>query len=72
LYDRVVRQKGEDALAAIEDEYCGGCHQRVPLNMIAEVMLGHPTFCKTCGRLLYMPEGSERKPPKSADDADDE
>jgi hypothetical protein len=22
----------------------------------AEIMLSHPMFCKTCGRLLYMPE----------------
>lgn len=56
LYDRVVRQKGEDALAAVENEYCSGCHQHVPLNVIAEIMLGHPMFCRTCGRMLYVPE----------------
>jgi uncharacterized protein len=65
MYGRVVRQKGEDALAAVDGEYCGGCNQHVPLNMISEVMLGHPTFCKTCGRLLYMPEGAERKQRKT-------
>jgi predicted nucleic acid-binding Zn-ribbon protein len=56
LYQRVVRQRGEDALAAVENEYCGGCHQHVPVNVCAEIMLSHPMFCKTCGRLLYMPE----------------
>lgn len=58
LYNRVVRQKGEDALAAIDNEYCSGCHQRVPLNICAEIMMGRAMFCKTCGRLLYMPENA--------------
>jgi len=57
VYQRVVRQRGEDALAAVEKEYCGGCHQHVPLNVCAEIMLGHPMFCKSCGRLLYIAEG---------------
>jgi len=56
LYQRVVRQKGEDALAVVENETCGGCNRRVPLNVCAEIMLDHPMFCKSCGRLLYMPE----------------
>ncbi len=56
LYDRVVRQRGEDALAAVENEYCSGCHQHVPLNVCAEIMLSRPMFCKSCGCLLYMPE----------------
>jgi uncharacterized protein len=67
LYQRIVRQKGEDALAAIENEYCGGCHQHVPLNVVAEVMLLHPMFCKTCGRLLYMPEDATRRPHQDED-----
>jgi predicted nucleic acid-binding Zn-ribbon protein len=54
FYNRMVRQRGQDALAAVENEYCGGCHQRVPLNVCAEIMLSHPMFCKTCGRLLYI------------------
>lgn len=56
LYLRVVRHRGEDALAALEGEYCSGCHQHVPLNVRAEMMLSHIMFCKSCGRLLYMPE----------------
>ena len=56
LYERGVRQRGEDALAAVENQYCSGCHQHVPLNVCAEIMLDHPMFCKSCGRLLYMSE----------------
>jgi uncharacterized protein len=56
LYRRIVRQKGEDALAVVENQFCGGCNQQIPLNMLNKVMLGQPVFCKTCGRLLYLPE----------------
>jgi uncharacterized protein len=56
IYQRTVRQRGEDALAIIEDGSCGGCHQQVPLNVQAEVRLSHPMFCRSCGRLLYLPE----------------
>jgi len=56
LYRRVVRHRGEDALASIEDQCCSGCYTQIPLNVVSGVMLGHPTFCKTCGRLLYFPE----------------
>jgi uncharacterized protein len=60
LYTRIVRQRGEDALAVVEGQCCGGCHQQLPLNHCANVMLGKPVMCKSCGRLLYLPEGETR------------
>ena len=56
LYRRLVGAKGEDALAPIRGEYCGGCNQHIPLNMVNGVMLGKPLCCKSCGRLLYTQE----------------
>lgn len=56
LYCRLIRAKGGDALAAIHGEFCGGCNQHVPLNMVNGVMLGKPLCCKSCGRLLYIQE----------------
>jgi len=56
LYGRLTRAKGSDALAAIFGEFCGGCNQHVPLNMVNAVMLGKPVCCKSCGRLLYLEE----------------
>ncbi len=63
VYTRVVRQKGEEALAEVEvsdathgEGFCGGCHTQVPLNVQAEIRMSHPSFCKTCGRLLYFSE----------------
>jgi hypothetical protein len=62
LYRRLTRAKGSDALAAIVGEFCGGCNQHVPLNMVNAVMLGKPVCCKSCGRLLYVEE--DRAPGK--------
>lgn len=56
LYNRTVRQRGEEALAAIENQCCSGCNQQVPLNVCNLVMMGQPVTCRTCGCLLYLPE----------------
>jgi uncharacterized protein len=54
-YQRVVRSKGADSLAAVEDGVCTGCGQQITLNMQNELKLGKLVFCKACGRLLYLP-----------------
>jgi uncharacterized protein len=54
-YQRVVRGKGADGLAVVEDGVCGGCGQQITLNMQNELRLSRPVFCKSCGRLLYLP-----------------
>jgi predicted nucleic acid-binding Zn-ribbon protein len=54
-YQRVVRSKGADSLAAAEDGVCAGCGQQITLNMQNELKLSKLVFCKTCGRLLYTP-----------------
>jgi len=56
-YNRGVRHRGEDALASVENQHCTGCNTDVQLNVCADIMLGKPMFCKSCGRMLYMPEG---------------
>lgn len=59
IYLRLTRSMGgEQALARIaEGNYCGGCRQLIPINFIAQVIQGKPVTCKSCGRLLYIPEG---------------
>jgi predicted nucleic acid-binding Zn-ribbon protein len=54
-YQRVVRSKGADSLAAAEDGVCSGCGQQITLNMQNELKLSKLVFCKACGRLLYLP-----------------
>ena len=59
-YRRLVQGLGgEQALAPIsEQNFCGGCRQLIPINMVSQVLMGeNPLLCKSCGRLLYTPEG---------------
>lgn len=58
-YARGIRQKGEDALASVEGQICSGCNTMVPLNICSDLLMGKPLFCRSCGRLLYIPEGAE-------------
>ena len=55
-YKRVVRNKGADALATVEDGVCTGCGQQITLNMQSELQLSKLIFCRSCGCLLYLPE----------------
>ena len=57
-YDRIVKQKGADAMAAIDGQSCGGCFQQLTGNMVSDLMLGRVITCRSCGRLLYQPESS--------------
>jgi predicted nucleic acid-binding Zn-ribbon protein len=53
-YQRVVRSKGADSLALVDDGVCTGCGQQITLNMQNELNLAKLVFCKACGRLLYL------------------
>jgi predicted nucleic acid-binding Zn-ribbon protein len=55
-YQRVVRSKGADSLSSVDDGVCTGCGQQITLNMQNELQLSKLVFCKSCGRLLYLPE----------------
>jgi uncharacterized protein len=55
-YDRVVRHKGADGMAAVDGRSCGGCHQQITSNMLSELLAGRIVTCRSCGRLLYTPE----------------
>jgi len=61
-YDRIVKSKGADALAPLEGECCGGCYQTLTPNMQNLLQLSRPVFCKSCGRLLYLPEEPTPQP----------
>lgn len=61
-YQRIARVKGADAMAQVEGENCGGCHQTVTPNVMNSLLIGRLIFCLSCGRLLYLPE--DRTPGK--------
>jgi uncharacterized protein len=55
-YLRLSRSMGEDSLAPVENECCGGCSQTLTAQTMNLLGLDRPVFCKSCGRLLYLPE----------------
>lgn len=55
-YQRVIRGKGADGMAPVEDLVCQGCGQKITLNMQNDLLLSKPVFCKNCGCLLYLNE----------------
>jgi predicted nucleic acid-binding Zn-ribbon protein len=58
-YKRIARARGEDALAAVDGgETCDGCNQLITPQMYDQLRCNKPVFCKTCGRLLYLPENT--------------
>ena len=63
-YQRIVKVLGEDAMAQVEGESCGGCHKQLTPNVMSQLSMATVVFCKTCGRLLYLPE--DRTPTKKA------
>ena len=56
-YLRVIRGKGAEGMAEVEDGVCLGCGQQITLNMQNDLLLSKPIFCRACGCLLYMGEG---------------
>ena len=57
LYDRVVKQKGEDCMAPLDGQSCGGCFHQVTGNMQSELLMGRVVTCRTCGPAVVEPAG---------------
>lgn len=56
-YRRTVKQRGADALAEVDNSACTGCYVSVTSQMVNELINAVSlTYCKTCGRILYLSE----------------
>lgn len=56
-YRRTVKQHGADAMAFIENHACSGCFVSITAQMMNELINNSTlSFCKTCGRVLYLAE----------------
>jgi len=55
-YDRIVKKRGEDALAPLDGEHCGGCYQAMRPNQLNLLKMGKTVDCNGCGRYIYEPE----------------
>ncbi len=54
-YRRLTESRGEEALAPVEDQSCGGCHQTLTTQMVDRIRLGMLTDCPACSAWLYTP-----------------
>jgi predicted nucleic acid-binding Zn-ribbon protein len=53
-YERLLKTKGATAIVGIQHGVCGGCHMRLPTQIIVTCQ-GHQEIvtCINCGRILY-------------------
>jgi len=53
-YERLVRSKGENVVVGVQHGVCGGCHMKLPPQLIVLCQAGKEIVtCSNCGRILY-------------------
>jgi predicted nucleic acid-binding Zn-ribbon protein len=55
-YNRLTAARGEDALAAVQGRTCVACYTEVTAQTYNELLQGQFVLCKSCGRILYLPD----------------
>jgi uncharacterized protein len=55
-YDRVIAARGEDALSLIQNRNCTACYTGITAQNYNDLMNGMFILCKSCGRIMYLPE----------------
>lgn len=53
-YERLLKSKGSNVVVGIQHSVCGGCHMKVPQQLIIHCQAAQEIVtCSNCGRLLY-------------------
>lgn len=55
-YDRQVASRGEDSMSAVNNRTCVACYTGITAQQYNELVQGMFVLCKSCGRVLYLPE----------------
>jgi predicted nucleic acid-binding Zn-ribbon protein len=56
-YEAMFRTVDGQAVVPLEGDHCSGCYTRIPPNDRAYLLAGSSLVaCKSCGRILYVPE----------------
>jgi hypothetical protein len=55
-YERLVAYRGEDSLATVNGRSCHACYTEITAQMQNNLIQGLFVLCKSCGRILYLPE----------------
>jgi len=57
-YVRLITARGEEALAPVEDQNCGGCYQMLTTQTMNQIALSRLVRCPSCGAFLYRRESA--------------
>jgi predicted nucleic acid-binding Zn-ribbon protein len=57
-YERLVTARSEDAMSAVVNRTCTACYTEITAQSYNNLLLGQFVLCKSCGRILYLPESS--------------
>jgi predicted nucleic acid-binding Zn-ribbon protein len=53
-YERLFKNKGENVVVGVQHGVCGGCHMRVPAQILVTCQAQQELVtCPNCGRILY-------------------
>lgn len=53
-YERLLRNKGENVVVGVQHGVCGGCHMRLPPQVLVTCQADSEVVtCGNCGRILY-------------------
>lgn len=53
-YERLFKSKGENVVVGVHHGVCGGCHMRVPPQLLVQCQAQQELIaCSNCGRILY-------------------
>jgi predicted nucleic acid-binding Zn-ribbon protein len=53
-YERLFKSKGENVVVGVQHGVCGGCHMRLPAQIIVSCQAQQELItCTNCGRILY-------------------
>jgi predicted nucleic acid-binding Zn-ribbon protein len=53
-YERIMKNRGDNVVVGIEHGVCGGCHMKIPAQVIVQCRAQQElTMCTNCGRILY-------------------
>ena len=59
-YERLLKTKGENAIVGISNGVCGGCHMKLPTQVILSCKAdAELNFCPHCSRVLYFTRDME-------------
>jgi uncharacterized protein len=53
-YERLIKSKGENVVVGVQHGVCGGCHMRLPAQIVVSCQAQQELVsCTNCGRILY-------------------